>query len=73
MPIKTRRYRDNWELSASRAISLLHRFETEGVASERISVQAYEETRPKVALHGKKGEALQAARAQNRRVVIRIR
>lgn len=73
LPIHTRRFRDNWDLSAARAISLLHRFQTEGVASERISVQAFANTRPKVPLHDKKGEALHAARAHNRRVVIRIR
>src|SRR5690606_6891993 len=59
LPIRTRRFRDNWDLSSSRAISLVRRFRAEGVAPTRLSAMAYADTRPKVPLQGKKGKTLQ--------------
>ena len=73
VPIRTRRFRNNWDLSASRAVSLVQRFRKQGVHPDRMSVLAYAETRPKVPYQQKKGKDLRAARAKNRRVVIRIR
>ncbi|SMF32588.1 OmpA/MotB family protein [Pseudobacteriovorax antillogorgiicola] len=67
-----RKYASNWDLSAARGISLLNHFAGKGVQRSRMRVVAYADTKPKVAISGRKGEALRRARASNRRVVIRI-
>ena len=67
-----RRFRSNWELSAARGISLLKFFEKNGVATEQLRVIAYGSTRPKIPIIGLAPTELAAARAQNRRVVIRL-
>lgn len=69
---KQKQFTSNWELAASRGISLLEGFKKRGVAETRLSVLAYAQTKPKIAPEGLKGEALTKARAANRRVVIRI-
>lgn len=71
-PVLGGRYLSNWDLSAARAITLMKQFQRRGVQSDRMSVTAYAETRPKVPTVGKKALDLQTARAANRRVVIRI-
>jgi len=63
----------NWELSASRGISLLKQFEQRGVGEGHVSIEAFAHTRPKVDIKGLAGPELAAARAANRRVVMRIR
>jgi chemotaxis protein MotB len=66
------RFDSNWGLSAARGVSLLDRFQSLGVSEQRMSVNAYAHTRPKIPISGLKGAALEAARRSNRRVVIRI-
>jgi len=66
------RFRSNWELSAARSVSLLNEFRTLQVDERRMHIEAYAHTRPKIAFHGLQGQALAAARAANRRVVIRL-
>jgi chemotaxis protein MotB len=72
VPIKTRDFKDNWELSAARGHALLKQFRDRGVNESRMSIVAYAQTRPKAEINGLIGQDLNAARAQNRRVVIRI-
>jgi chemotaxis protein MotB len=72
VPIKSPKFASNWELSASRGISLMRQFAARGVREERMSVQAYAHTKPKRPVTGLKGKDLELARAANRRVVIRI-
>jgi len=66
------RFKSNWELSAARSLTLMRMFRTQGVREERMSVIAQAHTRPKVPYLGKIGTDLEAARAANRRVVIKI-
>lgn len=70
---KRSRFRSNWELSSARSISLLGQFRKRGVQPGRLRVIAYADTKPKVAVKDLSGKALQNARAQNRRVVVRLR
>ncbi|MEL7368997.1 MAG: OmpA family protein [Myxococcota bacterium] len=63
----------NWSLSGRRASSVLHRLLEVGFAPERLRIVGYAETRPKVPVEGLDGEALDKARAENRRVSILIR
>ena len=63
----------NWKLSSDRALALLNQFKIKHrVSPDRMKVAAFASTKPKVETKGKKGRALAAARAANRRVVIRL-
>jgi len=60
----------NWNLSSARAIQVLRRLVKLGVAESNISVVAYAHTRPKAEYKYLTGEALEKARAANRRVAV---
>lgn len=47
LPIATSQYPSNWELSSHRAASVARWLITQGMASERIMIQAYGDTRPR--------------------------
>ncbi len=71
VPIHTARFDSNWELSSARAINVLKQFTAAGVDPHRVSAQGYADTRPTSPVQG--DAASQArARAENRRVVIRV-
>lgn len=72
VPLGDGKFRDNWELSAARGFSLLSQLRSRGINEDRMSIIAYAHTRPKVPYRGLQGERLAMARANNRRVVIRI-
>jgi chemotaxis protein MotB len=72
-PTNGPKFRSNWELSAARGVSILNEFKRLGITEDRMSIEAFAHTRPKVDFKGKTGKALADARAQNRRVVIRMR
>jgi chemotaxis protein MotB len=66
-PISTQRFRSNWDLSAARAISVLHYFVGTGLIDpNRLSAIGYAETKPMADEDTARGKAL------NRRVEIRI-
>jgi chemotaxis protein MotB len=65
-PIATRNYPSNWELSAARAASVVHRFARSGMNPDRLSVIGFGEYRP-----AKPNDTV-AGRDANRRVVIVI-
>ncbi len=47
IPINTNQYRSNWDLSAARAVSVLHELTLySGISADRLEVVAYGETRP---------------------------
>lgn len=67
IPIKTSRFRSNWELSASRAVSVIHELSREGgLKNKRFQLAAYAETRPVDSNDSYLG------RAKNRRVEITL-
>ncbi|HSS40122.1 MAG TPA: OmpA family protein [Polyangia bacterium] len=71
VPIHTGRFDTNWELSSARAINVLKLFTTAGIDPQHLSAQGYADTRPTAPIQG--DAAAQArARAENRRVVIRV-
>jgi chemotaxis protein MotB len=71
VPIHTPRFDTNWELSSARAINVLKLFTAAGIDPRNLSAQGYADTRPAVPIQG--DAAAQArARAENRRVVIRV-
>jgi chemotaxis protein MotB len=65
-PINTRYYPSNWELSAARAASVVHRFARGGISPARLSVIGFGEFRPA------KSNDTAAGRIANRRVIIVI-
>ena len=65
-PISTRYYPSNWELSAARAASVVHRFARAGLEPTRLSVIGFGENRPA------QSNDTVAGRDANRRVVIVI-
>ncbi len=66
-PISTGRFRSNWELSTSRAVSVAHRLlETHQIDSKRVVVAGHADTRPLVP------NSSEDNRAKNRRVEINI-
>jgi chemotaxis protein MotB len=75
VPIHTGRYDSNWELSSARATVVLKTFLAAGFDARRLSAQGFADTRPAHALPEGAAHAPQAiakARADNRRVVIRV-
>ena len=66
LPINTRVYPSNWELSAARAASVVHLFMNAGVAPKRMAAIGYGQYRPLAS------NDTEAGRAQNRRVVVVI-
>lgn len=66
IPITTKRFPSNWELSAHRAASVVHLFTKDGIQPSRLSAIGYGEHRPISTNKTKKG------RRENRRVVVVI-
>ena len=64
MPISTREFPSNWELSSARAASVVHRFMARGVDPRRMTVLGLAEYQPVAQNSGAEG------RNRNRRVVI---
>ena len=65
IPIKTYRFRSNWELSSSRAVSVIHELvKTSALRDKRFKVAAYAETQPV------DSNDTSAGRSKNRRVEI---
>lgn len=72
IPISTTRFPSNWELSASRAISVLQVFLQQNVDGNRLKAIGYADTRPKQPNTDKLGSPLPANQKLNRRVEIKI-
>lgn len=65
--ISTDRFPSNWELSAARALSVVHYFESQGVPPETMQATAYGETRPMA------DNSTEEGRRKNRRVQLVLR
>jgi chemotaxis protein MotB len=66
-PIHQKRFRDNWELSAARALAMLQLLNgTDGIARERLAIAGYADTAPVAENETEEG------RSRNRRVDIVI-
>lgn len=66
IPIKTARFRSNWELSSSRAVSVAHELMKDDINERRFAISGYSDTVPLVANNSRDN------RARNRRVEIVI-
>lgn len=63
----------NWSLSGRRASSVIHYLIRFGFSESRLRIVGYASNRPKSNFKGKFGDALEQARAQNRRVTILVK
>ncbi|MCX4027043.1 flagellar motor protein MotB [Endozoicomonas sp. SM1973] len=63
----------NWSLSGRRASSVIHFLLQFGFTEKRLRLVGYASTRPINRFDGKKGTALEAARANNRRVSLLVK
>lgn len=64
VPIRNRRFRNNWELSTQRAVTVTRYLISEGVPANRVSAAGYADTEPTASNDTPEG------RAQNRRIEI---
>ena len=64
VPIRTRRFRNNWDLSTARAVTVARYLIDQGVPANRISAAGYADTEPVASNETDEG------RAQNRRIEI---
>lgn len=71
-PITGAQFPSNWELSALRAVNVLHFFEKMGFNKESLQAIGLGETQPIVPNRNTLGEPIKDNQAQNRRVVIRL-
>jgi chemotaxis protein MotB len=72
IPIKTARFPSNWELSASRASSVVRYFIALSLNPSRLSASGYADTKPKLPNTDLTGNVLKKNQAANRRVVLRL-
>ena len=72
VPIFTQDFSSNWELSASRAVSILRVFENNQFNNKRLSVRAFADQRPLVPNRDKFQKPIIQNRQKNRRVAIRV-
>ena len=75
VPIRTRRFPSNWELSSARATNVAAFLRRVGLPEEQLSIRAYADQRPRVPYEDEvgqrlRGRQLRAARERNRRVEI---
>lgn len=72
IPIKTREFPSNWELSALRAAGVTRVMIDEGIAKERMQMAAFSDIKPKVPNLDAQGYAIKENQALNRRIVIHV-
>lgn len=65
-------FKTNWELSGTRASRVINVFETFGYPKSVLTAVGYGEARPIVPNRSPEGAPIEANRAQNRRVVIKL-
>ena len=70
IPISSPIFPSNWELSASRASSVVKFFIDKGVPAERLRVVGYADTRPEVPHNAEDGSPILENQVKNRRVVV---
>lgn len=66
VPIRTKRFRNNWELASARALTVVDVLMETGVTPKQVSAAAYADTRPRTSNDTEDG------RAKNRRIEIAV-
>lgn len=71
-PIKTAQFPSNWELSTSRAASVVRLMIEQGFPPRRLQAAGYADAYPKLPNRDEAGKPIPENQAQNRRVIIRL-
>ncbi|MDR3424151.1 MAG: OmpA family protein [Alphaproteobacteria bacterium] len=71
-PIHTAQFPSNWELSTARASAVARFFLDQGLPATRLRAAGYADTFPKAPNRDSQGNPIEANRAENRRVVIKL-
>jgi chemotaxis protein MotB len=66
VPIRTKRFRNNWELASARALTVVDVLMETGVAPKQVSAAAYADTQPRASNDTEEG------RSKNRRIEIAV-
>ena len=72
VPINTPQFPSNWELSAARAINVVHVMIAQGVPPRRLAATGLADTQPKVPNRDPIGNPIPENQADNRRIVIHL-
>ena len=72
IPIKSKYYPSNWELSAARAAAVVSKFITTGIDPIRMKASGYADTKPKFPNRDMFNEPIVENMMANRRVIIRL-
>lgn len=72
VPIRSRLFPSNWELSASRASTVVRLLENRGFERQNLSPIGFADTQPLVPNVDPQGVGIAKNRAENRRIVIRV-
>ncbi len=72
VPIQTPRFPSNWELSAARAVNVVHVMIAQGVPPRRLAATGLADTQPKLPNRDPVGNPIPENQADNRRIVIHL-
>lgn len=72
IPIRSRYFPSNWELSAARASTVVRRFETKGFDKNFLVAIGYGDTKPAFPNNDKDGKPIKENQLRNRRIVLRV-
>ena len=72
VPINSRLFPTNWELSSARAARIVRFFNTYNIKNDRMKASGYSDTKPKVPNLDQNGQPILENRATNRRIEIKI-
>lgn len=72
-PLRSRRFRDNWELSAARSVSVIRVFENNGFAKDQLIAIGYGSSRPEIPDRDESGNFIAKNLSRNRRVILLVK
>jgi len=72
VPVQSRQFSSNWELSSNRAGTVVRLLETKGFPRTDVRPMGFADTEPLVPNRTETGEAIAFNQAENRRIVIRV-
>ncbi|SMF00067.1 OmpA/MotB family protein [Pseudobacteriovorax antillogorgiicola] len=72
VPIRSARFRNNWELSSARALVIVQSLEDVGFPGNRLALQGFGSNRPLVPNLDDEGNPIAENQRLNRRVVVRV-
>lgn len=72
-PLKSGRFKNNWELSAARAVSVIKKFDDKKYNQKRLIAIGYGSSRPEISDRDSSGRVIKENLAKNRRVILLVK